>query len=333
TGIITDKTKKYWTMTIVGYIIDCMAIPALALVPKGGWVIACILIVIQRTGKAVKKPAKDTILSFASTQGGVGKSFAIQEFLDQLGAFLGPVILFIVMAMKKNEDLFSTYSFCFAILGIPGLATILLLFFAKRKYPAPENFEAPSKEDSKPLTLNKNFILYIIGISVFAAGFMDFSLITMHTAKTGLIPDDTLPLIYAAAMAVDAVSALFFGWLFDRGGVKVLAISTVVSAAYPAFIFLNNTRTMLIVGVILWGIGMGAQESIFKAAVTKIVPKESRSKGFGIFQTSFGVCWFIGSWIMGLLYDRSLTWMVIFSIATQLVSVPFYIACGRKQAA
>ncbi len=90
-GIITDKTKKYRTMTIAGYVIDVLAVPALALVGENGWVLASILLVVERTGKAMKKPAKNTIMSFAAKSEGAGKSFAIQEALDQLGAFLGPV--------------------------------------------------------------------------------------------------------------------------------------------------------------------------------------------------------------------------------------------------
>jgi hypothetical protein len=127
TGWFTDKTKKYWLMTIIGYTVDCMAIPALALVPKNGWIWACLLIVVQRTGKAIKKPAKDTLLSFAESQAGTGKNFAI---------------------------------------------------------------------------------------SLFAFGFLDFAIITMHTVKTRLIPEDTLPIIYSGAMAVDAFAALFFGCFF-----------------------------------------------------------------------------------------------------------------------
>ncbi len=149
TGWLTDRTKKYWPMTILGYVIDSMAIPALALVPRGGWIWACALIVLQRTGKAVKKPAKDTLLSFAATQTGAGKSFAIQEFLDQIGAFLGPVILFLVMLLKQSEDLYSVYSVCFAILGIPAIVTVALLLLAKRRYPEPEKFE-PAAESAPP---------------------------------------------------------------------------------------------------------------------------------------------------------------------------------------
>lgn len=330
TGIFTDKTKKYWPMTILGYIIDCLAIPALALVPQGGWLWACGLIVLQRTGKAIKKPAKDTILSFAATQTGAGKAFALQEFLDQLGAFLGPVLLFVIMLMKKQDDLFSVYSYCFALLGIPALATILMLFYAKRQYPNPENFEAPGKEEKKPFSMNKTFIFYMIGISLFAAGFLDFPMITLHTMRSGLIPAETLPLLYAGAMAVDAVAALFFGNLFDKYGLKVLLLSTVLAAPFSVFIFLTNTRLALFVGTILWGIGMGAEESILKAAVTEIVPKENRSSGFGIFQTAFGICWFLGSWFMGFLYDKMPLGLVVFSVGMQLAALPFFWLSGKK---
>lgn len=323
TGWLTDKTKKYWPITIIGYVIDCMAIPALALVPKGGWIWACILIVIQRTGKAIKKPAKDTLLSFAASQTGTGKSFAIQEFLDQIGAFLGPVVLFAVMLLKKSEDLFSVYSVCFAILGIPAIVTVVLLFVAKRRYPEPEKFELPPKE-VQPFRMNRSFLLYIVAISLFAFGFLDFTIITMHTVRTGLIPEDTLSLLYAGAMAVDAFSALFFGWLFDKRGIKVLILSTLIASPFALLIFSVTARWALFLGVALWGVGMGAQESILKAAVTSIVPKQNRSSGFGIFQTAFGICWFLGSWLMGALYEVSPVWLVIFSVAMQLAAIPFF---------
>lgn len=323
TGRIADQTKQYWPLTIAGYVIDCMAIPALALVPHGGWLIACLLIVAQRTGKAIKKPAKDTLLSFATSQTGAGKGFAIQEFLDQIGAFLGPMLLFAVMLIKKNANPFITYKLCFLILGIPAIVTVTLLLIAKRRYPNPQEFEAPAKENI-PFHMNRSFLLYLAAISLFAAGFLDFTMITMHTARTGLIPEETLSLIYAGAMAVDAFSALFFGWLFDRHGIKVLMISTLLSAPFAILIFTVTARWALFLGVALWGIGMGAQESILKAAVSSIVPKQSRSSGFGVFQTAFGACWFLGSWLMGVLYDVSPIWLVAFSVILQLAAIPFF---------
>lgn len=329
TGVAADRTGKYWPMTILGYIIDCMAIPALGLVPRGGWILACGLILLQRIGKAVKKPAKDTLLSFAATQYGAGKSFAIQEVLDQIGAVLGPLILFLVLWLKKESDLFSAYTVCFLILGIPALATVVLLLFARNKFPNPEKFEPDVKKPVK-LGMTRSFVLYLIAISLFSLGFLDFPLITMHTARKSLLPDDFLPLIYAGAMFLDAVAALVFGWLFDKYGLRTLMLSTLLAAPFAWFVFGGSSLWSLSIGVSLWGIGMGAQESVLKAAVTVLVPKGNRSTGYGVFQTAFGICLFIGSWLMGVLYDVSIHALIAFSVLTQLAAIPFFYFSERR---
>lgn len=342
-GFIADKTKKYWPMTIIGYIIDVLAVPALALVGERGWIWACILLVIQRTGKAIKKPAKDTIMSFAASQTGVGKSFGLQELLDQIGAFLGPLLLYFVMLCKGGDDLFHTYAFCFGILAIPGFITILLLLYTRKRFPNPENFE-PEPKEYVPFRLKKNFVLYIAGISLFAFGFIDYSLIIMHVSRayTGLsaglaetgsiVTTGNLPLLYAGAMLVDALSALFFGYLYDRIGIKSLMISTVLSSFFAVFVFTMHSEWALLAGIALWGIGMGAEESILKAVVTSIVPKNSRATGYGIFELSFGIFWFLGSWLMGVLYDYNITSMVIVSVAAQLIAVVLFYLSKKCEA-
>jgi MFS family permease len=332
TGFWADRTKRYWTFTIAGYIVDMVAIPLLALVPQGGWIVACVILVAERMGKAVKKPAKDTLLSFAATREGVGKSFAIQEFLDQLGAFIGPVMLFAVLAARQGDDTFANYGLCFALLGIPAVITIALLLFAKRRFPDPEKFEPTPAGPPKQLRFDRTFIIYLVAISLFAFGFVDFTLITMHTARTGLVSTEQLPLIYAGAMAVDAFSALFFGWLYDRIGLRVLMISTLVSAPFALLVFGCSSQAALFVGVALWGVGMGAQESILKAAVTTLVGKANRSSAFGVFQTAFGVCWFLGSWACGALYDVSIPAMIVLSMVAQLAAIPLFgLAAHRRR--
>ena len=322
-GKLTDKTKLYWPMTILGYVLDIIAVPALALVGQNGWIAACSLLVIQRMGKAIKKPAKDTIMSFAASQEGIGKSFGLQEVLDQIGAFLGPVLLYLVMLFKTTGTQFEIYATCFAFLAIPGAVTLILLLITKHKFPNPDTFE-PEPKEYVPFKIKKNFIFYIAGISLFAFGFIDYSLIVMHVQAKGLISSTTLPLLYAGAMLVDAVAALFFGLLYDKVGFKALVWSTLLSAPFAIFVFLFDSVPLLLVGVMLWGIGMGAQESILKAAVTTIVPKASRATGYGVFECSFGVFWFLGSWILGVLYDTNITAMVIVSVLAQLVAIPLY---------
>ena len=170
-------------------------------------------------------------------------------------------------------------------------------------------------------------MLYIIGICLFAFGFLDYSLVAMHVSRTAsdIISAEVLPLLYSAAMLVDAVAALLFGYLYDRWGMKVLVVSAIVSAPFSFLVFLGKSSLTLIAGVVMWGIGMGAQESILKAAVTDMTPKSSRATGFGIFSLAFGVAWFLGSWTLGALYDVNLTLMASVSAACQLLAIPFYI--------
>ena len=319
TGRLADRTKRYWLLTILGYAVDLLAVPALALVPENGWLWAAGLIVVERAGKAVKKPAKDTLLSFAAAQNGVGQSFALQEFLDQLGAFLGPVALFAVMYFKGSGDSFADYRRCFALLAAPALVTLGLLLAARRLFPRPENFEPDTRRGAAGhFAPGKKFTIYIAGISLFALGFMDFAMISMHVSRRGLMPPGALPLLYAAAMDVDAAAALAFGWLYDRWGMKALALSALLTAPFSALIFLLPGGGALYAGAALWGAGMGAQESILKAAVATLVPKERRSSGYGSFQTAFGVCLFAGGWLMGCLYDRSPAGMALFSMSAEL---------------
>lgn len=339
-GRLTDKTKQYWSMTIVGYILDIIAVPLLALVGEHGWVAACALLIIQRMGKAIKKPAKDTIMSFAASQEGTGKSFGLQELLDQIGAFLGPVLLYLVMLFRQQGDTFETYAFCFAVLAIPGAITLVLLFLTKHKFPNPELFE-PEPKEYIPFKMKREFIFYIAGISLFAFGFIDYSLVLMHVSRTftslasglaetsSLVTEGTLPLLYAGAMLVDAVAALIFGYLYDKKGVAVLVLSTVLSAPFAIFVFAGKSVAVVLLGIALWGIGMGAQESILKAAVTTMVPKTSRATGYGIFECSFGVFWFLGSWLLGVLYDVSIPAMIAVSVLAQLAAIPLYLASAK----
>ena len=339
-GKLTDKSKKYWPMTIAGYVLDIIAVPLLALVGEHGWVAACGLLVVQRMGKAIKKPAKDTIMSFAASQEGVGKSFGIQEVLDQIGAFLGPVLLYLVMLFQTDGSTFEIYSKCFAVLAIPGAVTLVLLIITRCKFPNPEHFE-PEPKEYIPFKMKKEFILYIAGISLFAFGFIDYSIIIMHVSRTytglasglsetsSLVTTGSLPLLYAGAMLVDAVAALVFGLLYDKNGVKALVWSTVISAPFAIFVFAFDSVPMLLLGIALWGVGMGAQESILKAAVTSMVPKASRATGYGIFECSFGVFWFLGSWLLGILYDASIPAMIAVSVISQLAAIPLYITSAK----
>ena len=320
TGVIADRSQKYWLMMFLGYAINLLAIPLLMFTNASIWQVAIVLILLERVGKAIRAPAKSALTSFTTPHLGAGKAFAIQEVLDQIGAFLGPLFAFAVLSLNQGNEL-QGYQMVFGFLGIFAIATLVILVISWRKYPNPERFE--TRTVFKGFKGNKSFVWYMVAISFLALGFIDYPLMAFHMESTGVIAVSYIPLLYSLAMGVDALAALLFGHLFDKFGVKALQISTFIAAFSVPVFFLFNGLWAVIVGVILWGIGMGAQESILKAVISSVVSKEKRATAYGIFYSVFGLAWFLGSTLIGIVYGYSLLIIVIYSLVMELAAVAF----------
>jgi MFS family permease len=319
-GYITDKTGKYWTITIIGYVINMLAVPLLAL--AGRWEIAAFLIIAERMGKAIRNPVRDAMLSHATHDVGRGWGFGLHEAMDQTGAMLGPLIVAAVLYFK------GTYQTGFAFLLIPALLTIGVLLFSRFLYPHPRDLEATTPElETKGLT--RVYWIYLAAMALNAAGYADFPLIAYHFKKTSIVSENWVPIFYSVAMGVDAVAALIFGRLFDRKGIPILIIAVLISSIFAPLVFMGGFYLSL-TGMALWGVGMGAQESIMRAAVAGMVPRDKRASAYGIFNTGYGVFWFLGSALIGVLYDFSIPFLIIFSMAAQLASVPLLLVVKRS---
>jgi predicted MFS family arabinose efflux permease len=284
-----------------------------------------VLIVLERFGRSIRKPAKTTLVSFAASVVGPGKGFAIQEALDQIGACLGPLLVFLILTFTRAGGETNTtdhYRLCFLVLSISAVLTLVILMVSWRLYPSPQVFEKENDGASGKIRYNTSFWRYIAAISLIGLGFVDFPLISFHLVDKQIFPANIVPLLYAAAMGIDAVSALIFGMLFDRKGISSLMIAIFLSAFFAPLVFLAGNRIVVIAGVLLWGIGMGAQESILKAVITTLVSKDHRATAYGIFNAAFGVFWFVGSAVMGVCYNKSLVMLVIISVAAQLLALP-----------
>jgi MFS family permease len=308
TGYLADKTKHYWTFTLIGYAIDLVAVPLLALCADGGWVLAVCFILLEKVGKAVKKPAKDTIVSFAATQNGVGKSFAFGEVLDQIGAAIGPTILTLTYYLKGDVGSETDkMRLGFLVLGITALICMGLLIFSYFKFKHPEQYEKSKPADAAVNFLRKPaFVLFVVASMFMAMGFLDsFSLINAHISSLKLVVTDNLPLLYSYAMLVDALSALVFGLLFDKIGFVSIAIATFLTAGYSFFVFFIPSLWAVFVGLTMWGIGMGAEESVMKSGVTTLSGKLQRARAFGVYEMFYGLAGFGGSFLIGWLYDAS----------------------------
>jgi len=310
TGYLSDKTRRYWLFTFLGYTMDLFAVPLLAL--AGRWEVAAILIIMERTGKAIRKPSKDTLISYAAKSVGTGKGFAIAEVLDQIGAVSGPLILSLILLFRPAEEL-RNYRFAFGVLLIPALITLILLTLSRLNFPQPEKFEIKEEKVSTQ-GLTKSYWLYLVAISLIAAGFADFPLLAFHFQKINILSSSVIPFLYAIAMGVDAISSLIFGFFYDKVGILSLILASSLSLLFSPFSFLSNSVLIITLGVVLWGIGMGAQESILKSVVADLVNKEKRGTAYGFFNAIFGLFWFVGSATMGILYDYSVVSLVVFSI-------------------
>jgi predicted MFS family arabinose efflux permease len=211
---------------------------------------------------------------------------------------------------------------------ISALLCLVVLFVAWFLYRRPQDLEVESTHKPAEKTLSASYWFYLAAGALIAAGFADFSLIAFHFQKTATVVPDMVPVFYAVAMVTGAVSSLILGKLLDKVGLPILLIAFAIPAFFAPLVFLSTTGFELI-GMILWGMGMGAQDSCLKAVLSKVVTSGKRSTAFGIFDTAFGVAWFAGSAIMGLLYDKSIFALVIFSVTVQLLALPL-LALARK---
>ncbi len=318
-GRLAETTRKFWPITLFGYVIQMAAVPLLAL--SGSWQVAALLIVVERVGKATRNPPRDVMLSHAAKDIGYGWAFGIHEALDQLGALFGPLVVAAVLSRRGD------YRMAFAVLLVPAVLTLSMLVVARVLYPRPEELES-TPPDVHAAGLPGIFWVYLAGAALVAAGFADFQLIAFHFERAEAVSDVWIPIAYSIAMAVSGAGSLLFGRMFDRVGISVLIPLTLISAAFAPLVFLGGFWSV-IAGSALWGLGMGVHESVIPAAVATMVPPQRRPSAYGLFTAGYGVAWFLGSAVIGALYDRSVAAVVVFCLALQLAAVPIFLRVAR----
>jgi len=321
-GRIADRTGRYWAVAILGYCLNLLAVPALAL--TGHWEAAVALMFLERAGKALRNPPRDAMLSFAGKRMGRGWGFALHEAMDQTGATLGPLIIAGVLALGQD------YRTAFGVLLVPALLSLAVLLRARFLFPHPRALESKTPE-LDPRGYAPSFWLYLAATGCIAAGFADYPLLAYHFEKVGSVSATAIPLLYALAMGVDAVAALAFGWVYDRGMTGILVVAALLPVPVAPLVFFGGAKAA-VAAAVLWGIGMGAQESVMKAVVAALSPAQRRGTAFGTFNMSFGIFWFVGSALMGVLYDHSLPALAVFSVATQLLGAVLLIWVARPLA-
>jgi predicted MFS family arabinose efflux permease len=320
-GYIVDRAKAYWLLTFIGYGL-LLSIPLLAF--AGYWQLAAVLIILERMGKAIRSPARDTMLSYATKEVGRGWGFAVHEALDQIGAIIGPIVFSFVLLSHGG------YSEGFTLLWIPALLTLVVLAIARKKVPSPQKLEAPgeaSKQGDKG-KLPRVFWLYTVFTLFSVAGFANFQLISYHLKVQAIVPDAQIPITYAIAMGVDALAALLVGKTYDRIGLISLLAVPLLTLPIP-FLAFSHSYSLVLISIILWGAVMGIQETIMRAAIADLTPVERRGSAYGVFNTAYGAGWFLGGALMGLLYELSINYLILFAVVMELISIPLFFLVKR----
>ncbi len=331
-GSLADRTHAYWGITIAGYATNIIAVPLLAL--AGSWPTVAALVALERLGKAVRSPAKSTLTSFAASDLGAGKAFAINEAMDQLGGLLGPLVVAGVLAWRGETA--TGFALAFVILVIPAITAVAILLRARRLYPDPRALEGEAGDADGPTRLGPRYRLYLVGVALVAIGLADWPLIAYHFERANVFHAAWLPVVYAAAMGFDGLVSLLAGLLFDRrralgtSGAGVLAMFVIAGAAYGPLAFAASAGTpyIAIAGVALWSIAHAATNSIAKAMIAAIVPRNSRGRAYGLYYLVFGVAWWAGSLLLGALYDQRPAFAGVACIASLALGAAVILASG-----
>ncbi|MDO5852118.1 MAG: MFS transporter [Methanobacteriaceae archaeon] len=279
-GYIVDKTQNSWIVTIIGYVMVA-SVPLLAF--TNSWETAGIFINLERIGKAIRSPGKDTLISHASKHLGSGFSFGISEAMDQVGAVVGPLIFTIVLMT------IGSYKTGFNILWIPTILLIILVFYTRSRFPKPEQMETKKFESTTYITSVKNskFIYYMLFIFFSVFGFITFPILSYYFLASNIMSASFVPTLYAIAMEIDGIFAIIIGKIYDKKGNIILYLIPLLTILMILIVFKANFL-LAIISMIIWGCIMSIHETILKANIADMVSKSSRGKAYGIFNTIYG---------------------------------------------
>jgi len=321
-GYFADKSHRHWAFAFVGYTVNLLAVPALALATR--WPLAATLVVAERTGRGIRKPTVEAMLSYAGKSIGAGWVFGLNEALDQAGATIGPLLVALILYFNGG------FRTGFGVLLIPALLCLAILVAARLLHPRPHELEQGAERTFATTKLTRAYWIYLGAGSLIAAGFADFALIGFHFHKANTVSSNLIPVFYAVAMASSAIASIPLGRLFDRFGPNISLFAFLISAAAAPFVFLGTSVAALI-GMVFWGIGMSAQGSLLQAMLTGVIPPQKRSTAFGLFDTGYGIAWFLGSAVMGLLYEKSILAVALFSVCLQLAALPVFFIANKMR--
>jgi MFS family permease len=317
-GYIADKTGRYWFVTYIGYFINTLAVPAMAL--AGSWQAAGALVLAERIGRAIRKPTVEAMLSYTTGTLGRGWVYALNTALDEIGATIGPLIVAAVLFLHGD------YRTGYAALLISAVLALISSAVAWIGFPVPAKLEEGKSATAKGFA--GAYWLYMAGGALFAAGLMSYELIAYHLSRTGILSGPWIPVLLAFATGSGVIANLVLGRIYDRYPMPAVLVGVFSSACFAPLAF-QGSLPAIVLAMPLLGIGYAVQDTVLKAVVAGLLPEGQRGFAFGLFYTGYGVGWLVGSIAMGLLYERSQLLLIVFMALMQLLSAPVFVAAAR----
>jgi len=352
-GYLVQRGRHYWAWTITGYALTVLSVPLIGTTN----VIAPALLLYgtERLGKAVRSPAKDTLLSHASAQTGRGSAFGVHQAMDQFGAMAGPLLLAAVLSQRAGD-----YRLAFGVLIVPGVLVIALLFWLRHRVPDPLAYEVgaaahevqatayevegPAAQAAREtsdlpkgsraqersgarIRLPPLLWQYVGAVALLSLGIASFPLLAFHAQTQGLLTAAQVPVLFALAMLVDGLSGLLMGRVYDARGPRVLLVVPVAAAV--AAVAFTHDATLVWVGVAVWGVVNGVLDSTVKAVVTELVGPADRAIAFGWLAFVRGLGLLVAGAALGLAYDASITmvvWLILGANAIALTVLAWVLA-------
>jgi MFS family permease len=341
-GPLADRSGRYWALTLAGYTLTAVCVPLLAVTPflgGAGLTVACVLLLAERTGKAIRSPSKSALLAQAAAHVGMGRGLGVHKALDQVGAFAGPLLVAALIAVTG-----AIWPAMLA-LAVPGAVAVALLVWLQSRVPTTTTdaagAQAPGTPAAKPdlgnvlraavgSDLPRAFFRFAYSSAATTAGLVTFGVISFHLTTAKLLPIAVIPVVYAAGMAAEAVAALVTGFSYDRHGGRVLYVLPLLVTAVPALAF-SSVAAVAVVGVLVWGAAVGLQDSTVKALVADLVPGPRRATAYGVFAAIQGGAAVIGGGVAGYLYSRSVPLLVAVVALTQVVALVLLVHALRDR--
>jgi MFS family permease len=305
-GWVSDRTGRPKWVALSGYAASAVSRVLLPLVSGLGAISA--VITADRVGKGIRTAPRDAMIAADADPEHLGRAFGLHRSLDAVGAFLGPVLAFVVLwLIPGGYRSVMVLSLAFAVLGVALLALFVPANAGAVTRPAPE--PAPRadrvrwREVPTPELLRVTAVAGVLGLLTVGDGFVYLVLL-----DSGGFAAHWFPVLYVATSASYLLLALPLGRLADRfGRARVLVLGHLALAAAYVCATLLADRSVIagtLATVLLLGLFYAATDGVLSAVAGQAVSERVRASGIALAQTAvalarlvaavgFGVLWLV----------------------------------------